>query len=36
MQEGDVPQNNVQEDEEVQEMVTFQPTLQDQQSTKKL
>ncbi|CAM6046718.1 unnamed protein product [Sphagnum compactum] len=36
VQEGGVLHNDVQEDEEVQELVTFQPNSQDQQFTKKL
>lgn len=36
MQEGGAPHNDVQEDEEVQEMVTFQPNSQDQQFIEKL
>jgi hypothetical protein len=36
VQEGGAPHNDVHEDEEVQEMVTFQPNSQDQQFTEKL
>jgi hypothetical protein len=36
LQEGGIPQNNVQENKEIQKMVTSQPNSQDQQSIEKL